>query len=403
MRVKSLIIIIPLVLFWHSGICQKQGNASPPAKSDFGVSKENMERARFQINDIKVRGIIVRLRTDKDRIAAYRKAGNNKVADNIEDENKGANLLLMYSFITEWSYCPVYFMESQYTSKLIREDTLVAKTYDLLRDTSIYVKRDSFYIVDYGVLMENSTEENNPFISAGVSTSPIAGKYLVVKGHDLNQLYPPIPFHSKIWMDGFDGLKKMELLNLSPQLNDSMAFYLNKYHSITALNKSEGKGITRQYLDSIYDHIYSNLIGSKKKNDTTFAGANSLDRSAFFVATPKEGHVTSTKTVIGAYDAMGETGSTLQKGTQKLNTFFISYYCIRLDKDKNILCRNDLPYWWQRNPNILYLPYLRQLEVRLKEYMDTSPSHISSSSKSRKKSSRRTSAPKASDSPLEIY
>ena len=390
MRFRYFALLLLLSVVSHPGICQKsKDKTTTSGHKDFGVSKENLERARFQINDIKSKGIIVRLRTDKDRIAAYRKDGNNRVADKIEDKAKGVNLLLMYSFITQWSYCPIYFMESQYTMKLIHEDTLVAKTYDLLRDTSIYVNRDSFYILDYGELMENSTEENHPFVGAGVSATPVAGKYLVLKSHDLAQLYPPIPFHSKIWMDGFAGLERMQLLNLSPQLTDTMAVYLNKYPDIADLNKSEARTITRQYLDSIYDHIYENLIKLKKSNDSAFVGVNNLNSSAYLVAAPKEGHVVSTKTIIGTYDAMGETGTNLQKGTQKLNTFLISYYCIRLDKDKNILCRNDLPYWWQRNPNILYLPHLRQLEERLKEYIDRIPSHISPHSNFRKKSSKR--------------
>ena len=390
MRFRYFAFILLLSIVSNQGICQKsKDKTTTSGHKDFGVSKENLERARFQINDIKTRGIIVRLRTDKDRIAAYRKDGNNRVADKIEDKAKGVNLLMMYSFITQWSYCPIYFMESQYTMKLIREDTLVAKTYDLLRDTSIYVNRDSFYILDYGELMETSTEENHPFIGAGVSTNPVAGKYLVLKSHDLAQLYPPIPFHSKIWMDGFAGLEKMEMLNLSPQLSDSMAFYLNKYPNITDLNRSEAKTITKQYLDSIYTHVYSNLIKVKKSTDSAFAGANNLSSSAYMTTTKKDEHVASTKTVIGTYDAMGETGTNLQRGTQKLNTFLISYYCIRLDKDKNILCRNDLPYWWQRNPNILYLPHLLQLEERLKEYIDRIPNHISPHSNFRKKSSKR--------------
>ena len=404
MRFCYFLFLLLLLLLSDQGFCQKvKNNSTSSGHKDIGVSKENLELARFRINDIKAKGIIIRLKTDKGQVAAYRKAGNNKVADNIEDEDKGVNLLLMYSFITQWSYCPIYFMESQNTPKLLREDTLVAKTYDLLRDTSIYVNRDSFYILDYGVLMENSTQENNPFVSSGVSSNPVAGKYLVLKSHDLAQLYPPIPFHSKIWMDGFGGVEKIRLLNLSDQLNDSIAYYLNKYPNITDLNKSEAKTITRMYLDSIYDHIYNNLVGEKKSNDSAFSGVNNLNSSAYQATTPREGHVASTKTIIGTYDALGETGSTLQKGTQKLNTFFISYYCIRLDKDKNILCRNDLPYWWQRNPNILYLPHLRQLEARLKEYMDTSPSHTSTSSKSRKKSSKQTFSPKAKDNPQGMY
>jgi hypothetical protein len=349
--------------------------------------------AKFQINDIKTRGIIVRLRTDKDRIAAYRKKGNTKIADEIENDDKSVNLLLMYSFITQWSYCPIYFMETQHTAKLLGEDTLIAKTFDLKRDTSIYMDHDSFYIIDYGDLMASDFDGNHPYKTAGESNTPLSGKYLVIKDHTLSQLYPPIPFHSKIWLDGFPSPDKFILSDISQSLNDSMTLYLNKYHTTVELLKSEAKHTTQQFLDSLYIHIYINFIGKGKTNaDSSFSSSyTSAANSAYVVkANNGSGHVGSTKTIVQTYDAVGEPGTTLQKGTQRLNTFLISYYCIRLDKDKNILSRDDLPYWWQRNPNIRYLLNLRQIETELMQNLKEDYDPTTPYSKSNRNSSKQT-------------
>ena len=79
MRCKFLIILFLSFCLCQSGICQKKPKVQ--WGSDDTTIPTSLTLAKFQINDIKTRGIIVRLRTDKDRIAAYRKKGNTKIAD----------------------------------------------------------------------------------------------------------------------------------------------------------------------------------------------------------------------------------------------------------------------------------------------------------------------------------
>lgn len=369
MRFRYFLLFFQLVLFFHPGFGQKKSSTS--WGSDSNTNPKKADLAGFQINDIKNRGLIIRLKTDKNRIAAYRKAGNDKIANDIEDRNKGINLLLMYSFITQWSYCPIYFMESDHTLKLLQEDTLIAKTYDLQRDTSIYMNRDSFYILDYGEMMEGDIDGNHPLHATDESSNPVSGKYLVVKDHS-SQLHAPMPFHSKIAREGFPTNNKMQPLNLSKQLEDSVSFYVSKYPSIATLNRSEAKPIVLKYLDSLFDHIYFNL-DNKKPTDSTYGVL--LSSGFTTVILPGVADLKSTTPALNSYNSMGETGMTMQKGTRRLNKLFIDYYCMRLDKDRNIISRIDLPYWWQRNPNIPYLLHLKQLEKELKDYLDKSPKY----------------------------
>jgi hypothetical protein len=399
MKLKYLIILFQVLLICQPVFSQKKEKAKTGWENGDDTYLTKLDQARFLINDIKAKGIIVRLKTDKERVAAYRRSGNNKVADDIEYKDKNINLLLMYSFVTQWSYCPLYFMEAQNTSKLILHDTLIAKTFDLQRDTSIYMDHDSFYMVDYGELMENGYDGDHPKKVAEESNNPMSGTYLVVKDHNLKQLTPPIPFHSKIWTEGFPSPKHFDVIELSQSLSDTMIYYLNKYHSTAELIKSEAKTITTQYLDSVYNHVYLNLIGASKVRDsTTFASIYDMNSTSYFkIVTNSKGR---TNTLVETTNDMGETGSTLIKGTKRLNALFIGYYCIRLDKDKNILSRDDLLYWWQRNPNIRYLPYLSKLEEQLKEYcIAADPSHMNQSSHGSKPSSKTISQPRPDSTP----
>ena len=136
MKFRYLLILFLLLLVSESGICQvKEKDPDADLMGKVQATPSNLEFAKFEINDIKRRGIIIRLKTNKDRIAAYKKAGNTKVAMKMEQEAKETNLQLMDAFISHWTYCPVYFMESQNTNTLLLHDSLIAKSYDLKKDT----------------------------------------------------------------------------------------------------------------------------------------------------------------------------------------------------------------------------------------------------------------------------
>src|SRR4051812_29997843 len=191
MNIRQCIFIVVTLFSSHCIFGQTKAVADTSiAAEDAKASPTNLAKARFQINDLKSRGIIVRLKTNKDRIEAYRREGYKKVADKLEENARYVNLRLVYAFVTKWTYSRVYFMESQYTKTLLLHDTLMAKTYDLQRDTAIYINRDSFYIVDFGDLM-GSQLQNGEFNHKEESSTPVDNEALVIKDHQQNQLQPP--------------------------------------------------------------------------------------------------------------------------------------------------------------------------------------------------------------------
>jgi len=322
MSFRFFIILLSLILVSGHAICQDEDAAlERHAKAD----ESNLAMAKFQINDIKARGIIVRLKTNKERIAAYRKAGNNKVADKMEAEARETNFELMDAFATHWTYSPVYFMESQNTVLLMQHDTLIAKTADLLRDTAIYMPHDSFYLMDYGVLMENAPPSANTRFKdlnkTEQSENPVSDGCLVLKDSKSMQLQYPLPYFTKV------SLLKIGT-NIQPQY-DVNRFGLTAAQQLSRLHYLPQK--------------------SKEQNDSI----NRLMTQSF------------------NYIIKYHSQNKYQKSVIRLNNRFIAYFCKRLDKDQNILCNDDPYYWWLRNPNIRYLTGLPTLEGELK--INTSP------------------------------
>ena len=353
-------ILLALVVC-SSYVVRGQVKDTPPI-DNANISPTNVAKAMFQINDIKNKGIIVRLKTNKDRIAAYRKEGYKKVADQIEEKSNARNLLLVFSFVTEWTYSPVYFMESQHTVKLMQQDTLMAKTADLSRDTAIYINRDSFYLIDFGDLMANEPLNDNTIAKnidkTQQSGKPVGDSYLVVKGHDQKQLQSPMPYETKVWFEEFFKTDGMEPLEVSAALQDSFSTYLSRYKTLNDLLRSDAtaKKTLEKYLNAVYTHI---TTIEDKVNFGTNKQLREVPTSAPSIS------VLTTAPPLGL-----RKGNPFQNGVKRLNQHFIEYFCNWLAKDRNKICNDNEMYWWLRNPNMRYLPYLHDLELRLKQSLD---------------------------------
>lgn len=324
MKFKYLILFFQLLLFFQPAFCQKKDKTVNEDEALQKSSKEtptNLAVSKFQINDIKTRGVIVRLKTNKDRINAYLKAGNIKVADKMKKEATENNLMLMDAFVSHWTYCPVYFMESQHTLKLLQEDSLVAKTFDLERDTIIYMNHDSVYIIDYGVLLENGPATDNTNFKdvnkTEQSNNPVSDGCLVVKDGRSMQLQFPFPYFTKVSLVNLGGFSNHNSIK-------DVAFTI------------------KENLDLLRLMLINKR--SKEQSDTVIR----LLAMSF------------------NYLESFHNQNKFQKSVLRLNNKFIAYFCKRLDKDRNILCNDDPFYWWQRNPNIQYLQALPMLEAGLK-------------------------------------
>ncbi len=321
MLIRSLLLLLILCL---TGTSYSQSKATKKS------IETDLSHARFQIKDIHSRGIIVRLRTDKERIKTMRTQGYHKAADELEQRLRSTNLQLCYAFITKWTFGPVYFMESQHTAQLQR-DSLVALTWDLRRDTVIAIPHDSLYIVDYGTLLENTPGEDR---TADQSNTPLAGSYLVTLGSNMQQLTAPLPFSAKVWGDRMVATDLLVPATMPAELTDSIVQGLSKYPIVDSLIHKEYKNAMARYMLAMYDHIN---YGS--------AGGGNKDIKAYI--------------------------NPFTDAAERFCEHYIQYYCKRMDKDQGVIYSQSPIYWWLRNPNIRYLLYLRDLEQRLKDSLDT--------------------------------
>lgn len=333
MKIRYCILFVLAIIVSQTVLAQVKAFAAYEVSPEDTISTPGLrDLAFFQINDIKRRGIIVRLKTNKEKIAAYRREGYKKIADDLEQKTAITNMMLYYGFITRWSFGPLYFMESQHTASLAH-DSLIAKTWDLQRDTFIHVDHDTLYIVDYGVVMDQAGPEEG--------TTPLAGSYLVIKDQDQKQLHYPIPFSAKVWGDRFTPTDNLQPFDPSQGLTDSINRYLNTYSTITDMLRSDGKNTIARYLNMVFLHASIESSSKAKGQDQIWGGPYT-------------------------------------QAAMRFNDHFIEYYCKRLLKEKQIQGNENPIYWWQRNPNIRYLPYLRDLELRLKKSLDSKEKFISS-------------------------
>jgi hypothetical protein len=211
--------------------------------------------------------------------------------------------------------------------------------------------------VDLGMLFQNELDEMHPAKYSHESTNATSGTFIVFKDAKQKQLQDPMPYYTKIWAPDLTNTDKINPIVFDSSFNDSIMSALREFQTIDQINKSELKGQFKHYLKMNYDHIESER---RKYNPFEFEqGSKKLADGSNSSAV-----LSNSSPVLG---------NPYLKAVYRLNNYFISYYCKRLDKDKNILGNEDPYYWWLRNPNIHYLPVLHDLEVEFKQFLDRHP------------------------------
>jgi hypothetical protein len=189
------------------------GNTS--FKMDF-TGKE-VEQANKEIDKLRHSLVVVRLKTNRRQIEAYRKAGETALADKIELKTIKANLNIISACIRLYNYNRVYFMDVDDKAHFIATDTLVFSHLLFEKDTAIYLPHDSVYYLDFGVLYgrEQANEwKYKEYSNTNESTNVLAESAFVIRDAHDKQLVPPTPFYSIALFQG--GKKTKEnLLNLT--------------------------------------------------------------------------------------------------------------------------------------------------------------------------------------------
>ena len=224
-----------------SVICYSQNNGvEKPVYQNYknDSSFKNFEKIRFkvayaQINLLKTNGaLFVRLKTNTNTIQRLRNAGNIDLATQVERETQLTNKAIIRAYNKEFTFCPVYFFNSDYSDSVKHKHlTGIFVDSTLSINSSIRCSASFYLIAEKGSVYESSlgiVSENKALTATekGTVSKEVA---IVIKNRYFIQLHNPFPFYEKGYsIENYH--KYVKKLN-----NDLESFYIkNKEYIIPA-------------------------------------------------------------------------------------------------------------------------------------------------------------------------
>jgi hypothetical protein len=203
------------------------------------LRKQVRAAAKVQIYQLKNGALLVRLKTKKPNIAAFRKMGKNIQADKLEKKQAQVNANIIAAFKSKFTFCPTYFFYSDYSNN-VKEKELhkVVFLNDSLRpDSNIKFEQKSFLVAEFGLLQQdtakhfshNSYEPDKNFNRKQVSHyngGPNLGlDGLIISSEQLVQLRHPFPYFIRT-IDPMP--KKRVIYRAVRKLNKRLYWFYNK-------------------------------------------------------------------------------------------------------------------------------------------------------------------------------
>jgi len=167
----------------------------------FDFTKNEINAAAQTIVQLRTKPIVVRLKTNKKQIAAYRNAGSTKIADKIEAKSLDQNLRIISACIKYFNFAPLYFLDTEDNLTFLETDTL--RYSSLLSDINYFVviPHDSVFFLDYGMLYNRDRVSEWKYKDYGVTdegSTVISDHAFVVRNSKSEQLMPPVPFYAEV-------------------------------------------------------------------------------------------------------------------------------------------------------------------------------------------------------------
>ncbi len=167
----------------------------------FDYTKAEIKAAVQMLVQLRNKPIVVRLKTNKNQIAAYRKAGSTKIADKIEAKSLDQNLQIISACIKYFNFSPIYFLDTDDNLTFLETDTL--RYSSLLSDSNYFkiIPHDSVYFLDYGMLYNRvrvSEWKYKDYSVTDEGSAVISDHAFVIRNCKNEQLMPPVPFYSEV-------------------------------------------------------------------------------------------------------------------------------------------------------------------------------------------------------------
>jgi hypothetical protein len=188
------------------------------------LAQTNRDVAIEQITALKGGALVVRLKTSDKSVEAYRRNGQNEVADRIIEERKVQNQKIVNSFRQEFDFCKVYFIYASSTNDLLQGKQGIFLNDTLALDASIQLTDSFFFIAEYGAVTANMRGDEYHYknVNKTESTSnTITTSALFISDTTLIQLKEPFPFYQIVLLENY--VKAVERMN-----NALHRFYFNR-------------------------------------------------------------------------------------------------------------------------------------------------------------------------------
>ncbi|MFK7905055.1 MAG: hypothetical protein AB8B69_08020 [Chitinophagales bacterium] len=141
--------------------------------------------------------LLVRLKTRKKTIDAFKNSGYLKMADQVEMKQKAKNQKLMNAFRKNFSFCEVYFFYSEDSEKIMEgEYEGIFLNENLEKDARIVLKEDFILTAEVGSIVKDPVSvdaSGNEY----AATSGMSESVLIIKDSNFEQLRRPFPYYVK--------------------------------------------------------------------------------------------------------------------------------------------------------------------------------------------------------------
>lgn len=156
--------------------------------------------AKLYIQQLKNGGaLVIRIKSRDKNIAAYRSAGQEKIAERMLQDDRKLNLQIMDAFRTQFRFCPYYFMYARNSRSFVEGKRNVLVNEGLREDSTIKFEHSNFLFVDFGTSMIN--ESVNPYTQVSQTqegSTPGNSQAYIILDTNFKQLHAPFPYHTFI-------------------------------------------------------------------------------------------------------------------------------------------------------------------------------------------------------------
>lgn len=167
------------------------------AQSERAYNDSLRKVAQKQIVELHNSFLIVRLDSKSDQIDYYIKHDNLAAAESLKERTDSFNLKIIESMRSSFRFCPVFFIDSKDTPKLMQSKLSEITFYsdNLLKDGTIKLPSSSNYFIGEYSFTKDENMKSDSLEYYGSNNLGVPA--LVIMDKNLNQLKRPFPYYCK--------------------------------------------------------------------------------------------------------------------------------------------------------------------------------------------------------------